>query len=57
MKIKQVICQVLRRESVGNKTASSQDAVIVRIRTDTGLEGSQCAEGEPCAASCPRPVR
>jgi hypothetical protein len=31
MKIKQVICQVLRRESVGNKTASSQDAVIVRI--------------------------
>ena len=39
MKIEQVICQVLRVPSVEEKTASSQDAVVVRIRTDTGLEG------------------
>ncbi|MBC8325919.1 MAG: mandelate racemase/muconate lactonizing enzyme family protein [Verrucomicrobia subdivision 3 bacterium] len=47
MKIKQVICQVLRLESVENKTASSQDAVIVRIRTDTGLEGVGEADSSP----------
>src|SRR6266481_4408147 len=39
MKITQVICQILRIKSVIAKTASSQDAVLVRIRTDTGLEG------------------
>ena len=47
MKIEQVICQVLRLESVENKTASSQDAVLVRVRTDTGLEGVGEADSSP----------
>ena len=47
MRIEQVICQVLRLESVENKTASSQDAVLVRVRTDTGLEGVGEADSSP----------
>ena len=39
MKIIQVICQILRVESVQQKTASCQDVALVRIRTDDGLEG------------------
>src|SRR5712691_1004101 len=47
MKITQVICQILRIKSVVAKTASSQDAVLVRIRTDTGLEGVGEADSSP----------
>lgn len=47
MKITEVICQILRIPQVIAKTASSQDAVIVRIRTDTGLEGVGEADSSP----------
>ena len=47
MKIQEVICQVLRMPTVEHKTASSQDAVLVRIRTDTGLEGIGEADSQP----------
>ena len=47
MKITEVICQLLRVPSVEQKTASSHDAVLVRIRTDTGLEGIGEADSQP----------
>lgn len=47
MKISQVICQVLRVGSVAAKTASCQDAVLVRVRTDDGLEGVGEADSSP----------
>src|SRR6266702_2835290 len=47
MKIDKIICQVLRVQSVEKKTASSQDAVLVRIRTDNGLEGIGEADASP----------
>jgi L-rhamnonate dehydratase len=47
MKITEVICQLLRVPSVEAKTASSQDAVLVRIRTDSGLEGIGEADSQP----------
>ncbi|MAG93056.1 MAG: mandelate racemase [Planctomycetaceae bacterium] len=47
MKITQVVCQVLRIPSVEAKTASSQDSVLVRIRTDSGLEGIGEADASP----------
>ena len=47
MIITQVICEILRIESVEAKTASSQDAIIVRVRTDTGLEGIGEADSTP----------
>ncbi len=47
MKITQVICQILRVASVEKKTASCQDVVLVRIRTDTGLEGIGEADASP----------
>jgi L-alanine-DL-glutamate epimerase-like enolase superfamily enzyme len=47
MKITQVVCQILRIKSIVAKTASSQDAVLVRIRTDTGLEGIGEADSSP----------
>ncbi len=47
MTITQVICQILRIKSIIAKTASSQDAVLVRIRTDTGLEGVGEADSSP----------
>ena len=47
MKIEQVVCQVLRLEQVESKTASCQDVVIVRIRTDEGLEGIGEADASP----------
>ena len=47
MKISQIICQVLRIARVEAKTASSQDAVILRIRTDDGLEGIGEADASP----------
>ncbi len=47
MKITQVVCQVLRIPHVEAKTASSQDSVLVRIRTDAGLEGVGEADASP----------
>src|ERR1051325_11670241 len=39
MKITHVICQILRVPSVEKKTASSQDVVLVRVRSSDGAEG------------------
>ena len=47
MKITQVICQILRIENVEAKTASSQDSVLVRVRTDSGAEGVGEADSSP----------
>jgi L-alanine-DL-glutamate epimerase-like enolase superfamily enzyme len=47
MKITEVVCQIIRVKSVQAKTASSQDSVIVRIRTDNGLEGVGEADSSP----------
>ena len=47
MKITEVICQIIRVKSVQVKTASSQDSVIVRIRTENGLEGVGEADSSP----------
>jgi len=47
MKIHQIICQILRVESVQKKTASCQDVVLVRVRTDDGLEGIGEADASP----------
>ncbi|HEY4313151.1 MAG TPA: mandelate racemase/muconate lactonizing enzyme family protein [Pirellulales bacterium] len=47
MKITHVICQILRIKNVQAKTASSQDSVLVRVRTDNGLEGFGEADSSP----------
>ena len=47
MKITEVVCQILRIPNIQAKTASSQDSVLVRIRTDTGLEGVGEADSSP----------
>ena len=47
MRITEVICQILRIENVAAKTASCQDAVLVRIRTENGLEGIGEADSSP----------
>ena len=47
MKITQVLCQIVRIEQVLAKTASSQDAVIVRVVADNGLEGIGEADASP----------
>src|SRR6266404_9845069 len=47
MKITELICQILRIENVAAKTASCQDAVLVRVRTDSGLEGIGEADSSP----------
>src|ERR1051325_8567119 len=47
MKIDRVICQVLRVRAVEKKTASSQDVVLVRVRTASGLEGIGEADASP----------
>lgn len=47
MKIKEVVCQVLRRSSVTGKTASCQDSLLVRIRTEDGTEGIGEADSSP----------
>ena len=47
MKITQIVCQILRVESVAAKTASCQDVALVRVRTDTGLEGIGEADASP----------
>src|SRR5688500_3139058 len=47
MKITEVVCQILRIPSIQAKTASSQDSVLVRVRTDSGLEGIGEADSSP----------
>lgn len=47
MKISQIVCQILRIENVQAKTASSQDSVLVRVRTDNGMEGIGEADSSP----------
>lgn len=47
MKITEVHCQILRVETVEAKTASCQDAILLRIRTDSGLEGIGEADSSP----------
>lgn len=47
MKIEQIVCQILRIPTVEAKTASSQDAVLVRVRTNEGLEGVGEADASP----------
>jgi L-alanine-DL-glutamate epimerase-like enolase superfamily enzyme len=47
MKIDQIVCQVLRSKSIAHKTASCQDLVLVRVRTDEGLEGIGEADSSP----------
>jgi len=47
MKITEIVCQLLRVPAVERKTASSQDAVLVRVRTDNGLEGIGEADSQP----------
>jgi L-alanine-DL-glutamate epimerase-like enolase superfamily enzyme len=47
MRITHVVCQILRIPSVEEKTSSSQDAVLIRVRTDTGLEGIGEADSSP----------
>src|SRR5438477_5202593 len=45
--ITQIICQILRVESVQQKTSSCQDVLLVRVRTDDGLEGVGEADASP----------
>lgn len=47
MKITDILCQIVRIPNVEAKTASSQDSVIVRVRTDNGLEGIGEADSSP----------
>ena len=47
MKITQIICQVLRLETVEKKTAGTQDTLLIRVRTDTGLEGIGEVDSSP----------
>ncbi|MFM7070167.1 MAG: mandelate racemase/muconate lactonizing enzyme family protein [Planctomycetota bacterium] len=47
MKITEVVCQIVRIPQIEKKTASSQDSVIVRVRTDSGLEGIGEADSSP----------
>src|SRR6266516_2083772 len=47
MKISQIICQILRVKQVAAKTASCQDVVLLRVRTEEGLEGIGEADASP----------
>src|SRR5258706_12237405 len=47
MKISQIICQILRVKHVAAKTASCQDVVLLRVRTNDGLEGIGEADASP----------
>ncbi len=47
MKITEIVCQILRVPQIEAKTASSQDSVLVRVRTDNGLEGIGEADSSP----------
>lgn len=47
MKISQIICQILRISSVEQKTAGTQDTLLLRVRTECGLEGIGEADASP----------
>jgi L-rhamnonate dehydratase len=47
MKIDQIRCQILRVQKIVAKTASSQDVVLVRVRTSDGIEGIGEADASP----------
>ena len=47
MKITHVIGQILRIENVEAKTAGTQDTLLIRIRTDQGLEGIGESDASP----------
>jgi L-rhamnonate dehydratase len=47
MKITQIICQILRIPNIEAKTASSQDSILVRVRTDSDIEGIGEADSSP----------
>ena len=47
MKITHVIGQILRIENVEAKTAGTQDTLLIRIRTDKGLEGIGESDASP----------
>jgi L-rhamnonate dehydratase len=47
MKIDQIRCQILRVQNIVAKTASSQDVVLVRVRTSDGIEGIGEADASP----------
>jgi L-rhamnonate dehydratase len=47
MRITEVICQILRIHQVENRTAGTQDSLLVRVRTDTGLEGIGEGDSQP----------
>jgi len=47
MKIQRVIAQILRLPQVKAKTAGTQDTLLVRIQTDSGLEGIGEVDSSP----------
>lgn len=47
LKISEVVVQILRLSNVERKTASCQDVVVVRVRTENGLEGIGEADSSP----------
>jgi len=47
LKITHVICQILRVDNVEAKTAGTQDTLLIRVRTDDGLEGIGEADASP----------
>ncbi len=47
MEITHVVCQVLRVGPAEARTSSCQDIVLVRVRTDSGLEGIGEADASP----------
>ena len=47
MEIREICCQILRLPSVEAVTASCQDALLVRVRTDDGLEGIGETDASP----------
>lgn len=47
MKIERITCQILRLQTVEAKTASCQDVALVRIVTDSGIEGVGEADASP----------
>ena len=47
MKITKIIAQILSLPQVAAKTAGTQDTLLVRVRTDTGLEGIGEVDSSP----------
>ena len=47
MKIQRVIAQILRLPQVADKAAGTQDTLLVRIQTDSGLEGIGEVDSSP----------